>query len=76
MQLCAINHYELDDGTFVSVFLKGIVYHWKIDGTKISESRGEVCDYDVISYLADNKSVVSFFKKQSKVNLESIYETQ
>ena len=52
------------------------MYHWKIDGTEISESRGEVCDYDVISYLADNKSVVSFFKKQSKVNLESIYETQ
>ena len=76
IQLMAYSHYRLDDGTFVSNCVNGVVYHWKIDGTVISKSRGEVCDYDVISYLADNKSVVSFFKKQSKVNLESIYETQ
>ena len=76
INLITYSLYRLDDGTFVSNHVSGIVYHWKIDGTVISKSRGEVCDYDVISYLADNKSVVSFFKKQSKVNLESIYETQ
>ena len=76
INLITYSLYRLDDGTFASNHICGIVYHWKIDGTVISKSRGEICDYDVISYLADNKSVVSFFKKQSKINLESIYETQ
>ena len=72
------SQHKLNDGTFVSVLTKGVVCHWKIDGTIISKTRAEACDIQAVSLLADDKKVVTQFIKQGekRVNLESLDETQ
>ena len=73
------SQHKINDGTFVSVLSKGVVCHWKIDGTIISKTRAEVCDILAISLLVDDKSVVTQFinmKGEKRVNLESLDETQ
>ena len=75
---CASQH-KLADGTFISILSKGIVYHWKIDGTIISKSRGEACDSELNCSLGNDKGVILNFKNiqgENRVNLESIDETQ
>ena len=75
---CASQH-KLADGTFISILSKGIVYHWKMDGTIISKSRGEACDSGLQCSLGNDKGVILSFKNiqgENRVNLESIDETQ
>ena len=69
--------HKLDDGTFLSVIKGGVVCHWKLDGTIISKTKGEVVADGVISCAANDKGVVTLYPslmKQSYACLESMDE--